>query len=126
MAARGDEAMKRLLTTAVVSLALGAGAAAAHPRLIAASPPAGGRVAAPPQLRLSFSETLIGKFSQLSLADGAGHRVPLGPSALSPDHKQLVASLRVRLRPGMYRLSWRAVSTDTHRVQGGYAFSVTR
>ena len=107
-------------------LALSAGAASAHPKLLAANPAAGARVAAPAQVRLSFSETLIAKYSQLSLADAAGHPVSLGASTLSPDRKQLMASVTSHLQPGVYKVSWKAVSTDTHRVKGGYAFSVAR
>ena len=120
--------MKNLsrLGLAVATLALSVSVAQAHPKLLSANPAAGAHVSAPAQVRLSFSETLIGRFSHLSLADAAGHKAPLGPSSLSGDHKQLMAPLSARLRPGLYRLSWRAVSTDTHRVQGAYAFTVTR
>jgi methionine-rich copper-binding protein CopC len=120
--------MNRIIVggAALAALALSVGAAEAHPKLLASNPAAAARVRAPTQLRLSFSETLIGRFSQLSLADSAGRSVPLGPSALSQDHKQLIAAVRRPLAPGTYRVSWRAVSTDTHRVQGGYAFTVTR
>ncbi len=120
--------MQRLTATGVIvaALALCAGAAAAHPRLLAANPAAGAKVSAPAELRLGFSETLIGRFSQLSLADASGHRMALGRSALTADHKQLVAAVSTRLNPGTYRLSWRVVSTDTHHVQGGYTFQVTR
>ena len=108
------------------ALSLGVGVAEAHPRLLGANPAAGARVASPSQLRLSFSETLIGRFSKLSLTTAAGRPAALGQSALSPDHKQLVAPIQGRLAPGRYQVHWSAVSTDTHRVQGAYAFLVTR
>ena len=114
------------LALMAASLTVGVSGAQAHPKLLFANPAAGARVRAPAQLRLGFSEALIGRFSQLSLADAAGHKAPVGPSSLSRDHKQLIAPLAGRLRPGLYRVSWHAVSTDSHRVQGGYAFTVTR
>jgi methionine-rich copper-binding protein CopC len=120
--------MKRIaiscLSLAVIALSFGA--AQAHPRLVAANPAAGARVAAPGELRLKFSEPLIGRYSQLSLANAAGQPVALGSSTLSPDRKQLAASVRSRLAPGAYRVSWKAVSIDTHRVQAGYSFTVVR
>lgn len=113
-----------LLTVAI--LGLSAGMAQAHPRLLTAKPAVDAHLAAPTEIRLGFSETLIGRFSQVSLTDAGGHMVRTGPSALSADHKQLVAPIRARLSPGAYKVSWRAVSTDTHRVSGGYAFTVVR
>jgi methionine-rich copper-binding protein CopC len=120
--------MKRIAISclSLAAVALSFGAAQAHPRLVAANPAAGARVAAPGEIRLKFSEPLIGRFSQLSLANAAGQPVALGASALGPDRKQLVASVRTKLAPGAYTVSWKAVSIDTHRVQASYAFTVVR
>jgi len=103
-----------------------AAVAEAHPRLVAASPAAGAHGGSPAQLQLSFTEPLIGRFSQLSLADAAGRTAPVAPTQLSADRKQMFAPIRARLAPGIYRVTWRAVSTDTHRVQGSYSFAVVR
>jgi methionine-rich copper-binding protein CopC len=116
--------MMKVFLGGLVFAALVAGAAQAHPKLLAANPAANARIASPAEIRLTYSETLIGKFSQISLADGAGKPVPLGASQLSPDRKQLTAAVKGRLAPGTYTVTWRAVSTDTHKVQGGYAFQV--
>ena len=121
--------MKRTFSAGLVAVAmvgLGFGVAQAHPRLLSANPAPNARVAAPAELRLGFSETLIGKFSRVALTDSRGHSVRVGATALAPDHKQLVAPLGRRLSPGSYKVVWKAVSTDTHRVQGGYAFTVVR
>lgn len=107
---------------ASAALAL-AGGAQAHPKLMVANPAPNATVAPPAEIRLSYSESLIGKFSQIALADAAGHKVPLGPSTVAGG-RQLVAPVKAKLAPGRYRVTWRAVSTDTHRVQGGYAFAV--
>lgn len=120
--------MKHLVraTLAMAALALSVSVAEAHPRLLAATPAANSHIAAPAQVRLSFSETLIGRFSKVSILDSAGRQVRMGRSTLSPDHKQLIASVASPLRPGMYRVAWQVVSTDTHHVKGGYAFMVMR
>lgn len=113
-----------LLAAAIVGL--GSGVAEAHPRLLSANPAPNARVAAPAEVRLSFSETLIGKFSRIALLDSRGHPVRIGATALASNHKQLVAPISGKLSPGSYKVSWKAVSTDTHRVQGAYAFTVAK
>jgi methionine-rich copper-binding protein CopC len=111
---------------AAAILGLSFGVANAHPRLLSANPAPNGSVAAPAEVRLGFSETLIGRFSRIALMDGRGRPIKVGATALAPDHKQLVAPVSGKLPPGVYRVAWTAVSTDTHRVQGVYAFKVVR
>ena len=111
---------------AAAALTLSVGVAEAHPRLISSNPAPNAHAASPGQLRLGFSETLIAKFSRIALMDGKGHMVKLGATALSPDHKQMIVPVSGRLAPGNYKVAWKAVSTDTHRVQGAYGFSVTK
>ncbi len=121
--------MERTLSAGLMAAAiagLGFGVAEAHPRLVSANPAPNARVAAPAEVRLAFSETLIGKFSRIALMDGRGRPVKVGATALAPDHKQMVAPVSAKLSPGNYKVSWKAVSTDTHRVQGVYAFTVVR
>ena len=121
-----NSTITRGLTAITATGLLFAGPVQAHPRLLSAAPPADARVSAPTQVRLGFSETLIAGFSRVTLADAAGHAVKLGPVALSRDHRQLAAPIAARLAPGAYRVHWHAVSTDTHRVDGVYVFSVVR
>ncbi len=114
----------------IAALAAGAmaasfGAAEAHPRLLSSNPAANAASRAPVEVRLSFSETLIPRFCRIALADASGQAVKLAAAQVSPDRKQLVARLQARLAPGRYKVSWQAVSTDTHRVSGAYAFTVT-
>ncbi len=117
----------RIWTAALAAtvLATGFGAAQAHPKLLTSNPAAGARLRAPAVVRLSFSETLIPKFCKIALAGPSGAPVRLGPSTVSADRKQLAAAIQQKLGPGAYKVSWQAVSTDTHHVHGGYAFTVT-
>jgi methionine-rich copper-binding protein CopC len=126
---RLEHEMKHTLSAGLVALAFASltfGVAEAHPRLLSSSPAPNSRTSAPREVRLGFSETLIGKFSKIAVMDGKGHAVRVGPSALTPDHKQLVSPVLVKLSPGPYKVAWKAVSTDTHRVQGGYVFTVVK
>lgn len=107
-----------------VSAALAlAGSAEAHAHLVSASPAAGAKGPAPAQIKLTFSEGLVGKFSKLGLTDAAGRKAPLGPAAVNG--KQMSAPVAGKLAPGAYKVTWTAVSADTHRTSGGYSFSVT-
>lgn len=117
----------RIWTAALAAGALAAsfGAAEAHPRLISSNPTANAKVHSPGEVRLEFSETLIPRFCHIALADRSGHSVSVGPVSVSPDRKQIAVPIRRKLAPGLYRLAWQAVSTDTHRVKGAYAFTVT-
>ena len=113
---------------AALGLALAglAGAAAAHPDIVAASPSPGAAVSArPTELRLSFSEPLFVNFSGVVVTDGRGKRVSTGRPKLAPgDAKVLVVPLKAPLAPGTYTVQWHAVSADTHRITGSYRFTV--
>jgi methionine-rich copper-binding protein CopC len=97
----------------------------AHPKLTATVPAADAQAQPPQEIRLSFSEALVAKFSGLDLKDQEGKRVETGPAASDPkDGKQLVAPVKAVLAPGRYTVEWHAVSEDTHRVKGSYSFEV--
>ena len=103
-----------------------AGPAFAHPKLESAVPAAGASVSSSPkEIRLNFSEGIVVKFSGLELKDEGGHPIKTGdPVPDSKDPKQLVVPLSATLSSGSYTVSWHAVSEDTHRVNGEYAFRV--
>ena len=105
------------------SLAL-AGPAAAHAFLQSATPPVGGTVASPPtQVEIVFTESVEPRFSAIEVQDPSGARVDAGPVQAGSDGQHLLAKLRP-LRPGTYKVSWRATSTDTHKTRGSYSFTV--
>jgi hypothetical protein len=45
-------------------------------------------------------------------------------TALAGDGMGLILTPPAPLAPGVYRVNWRAVSIDTHRLDGSYAFRV--
>jgi len=114
------------ITALAAAIALSATAAQAHPKLLSASPAANASDPTPAAIKLAYSETLVGKFCRIGLTDAAGHTVALGPTTLGADRKQLSAAVKQPLAPGAYKVSWTAVSTDTHRVSGSYGFTVSR
>jgi copper resistance protein C len=113
---------------AMIAASLFIGAANAHPELQSAEPAAGAAMtSSPTQIRITFNENVIPKFSGVEVKDQTGKMIATGKAATDPaDKKQLVVPLQEQLAPGDYKVEWHAVSDDTHRVKGSYSFSVAR
>jgi copper resistance protein C len=112
-----------LLAGLVVNVS--ADAALAHAHLLRASPAENASVPAPSEIALRFSEGLEPAFSAIVVRDAAGRQVDKHDSRLD---KTDGLTLHVSLPPltaGQYRVEWRAVSTDSHKIQGGYTFRVS-
>jgi methionine-rich copper-binding protein CopC len=111
---------------AVFLVALSAGAPAfAHAQLRSATPAAGGSVqTAPAEVVVNFSESLEGAFSTLVVRDAAGKRVDKADPHVDADNKTTMRVSLPPLEPGTYTVDWRAVSTDTHRVNGSFTFRI--
>ena len=109
-------------TIAFGGLIAGVGAAWAHATLDHASPPAESTVhSAPQEVVLTFTERLEPAFSMIEVTDTGGMRVDSGKSEVNG------STMRVGLKvlpEGQYRVHWRAISRDTHRVEGNFAFNV--
>lgn len=110
------------------AFALASQSAQAHALLESAAPPVGGSVAnSPSQIRLTFSEEVVPQFSGAQLVAEAGAAIPLGRPSVDPaDRKTLVVPIGRELAAGRYKVSWRAVSVDTHRTEGSFSFTVGR
>jgi len=97
----------------------------AHAQLQKATPPVGGTVASPSEIRLEFSEGVEPKFSKVSLTGPGGAAVPLGAAATAPSNQAvLIVPISKPLSPGAYTVHWQAVSVDTHHTQGTFEFTV--
>ena len=121
--------MSRNFTIRVVAslaLAMSATAAFAHAQLLKAVPAVGGAVtASPKEIRLKFSEGVEPHFSGLALAAASGEAIATGKPAVDPaDDSTLIVPIGQTLRPGVYKVSWHAVSVDTHHTQGSFEFTV--
>ena len=115
-------------TLAVLAISLLTTSANAHPKLISASPAADvSSKVFPTEITLNFSEGVIARFSGIELKDETGKAIATGVAATDPkDRKQLVVPLPAPLMAGHYKVTWHAVSEDTHRVKGEYSFGVDR
>lgn len=116
--------MRNMLALCAGALSLTfAAQAQAHAHLTASEPAANATVGAPAQLALHFSEKMVAKFSGFELAGAGGAKVPVKVH-LDTDGKSLVGAPAKPLAPGAYTVTWHAVTTDTHRMEGSYDFTV--
>jgi methionine-rich copper-binding protein CopC len=103
---------------------LGVGQAQAHAKLVTADPAANATVAAPKMIQLQFNEELAKKLSSITLTDTDGKPVAI-MSMQAKDAKSLMIMANSSLVPGLYTVSWIAVTTDDgHKTTGSYSFTV--
>lgn len=112
------------LTAAAAAAMMWSGLALAHARLLSAEPAPNATVDSPQNIHLQFDDELVAKFSSFRLTDTDGNPVPL-MSMKARDAKSLDAMPTSKLAPGLYTISWTAVSTDDgHKTTGTYSFTV--
>jgi len=117
--------MKTLvLATFAVSLAL-AGQALAHAHLKTSAPAADSAVKqAPSELDLTFTESLNLKFSGVTVTGPDKKAVKTGTSSLMDADKTLMVPVSDKLAPGKYAVDWHVLSTDGHKTNGTYTFTI--
>ncbi|MFI5012657.1 MAG: copper homeostasis periplasmic binding protein CopC [Hyphomicrobiales bacterium] len=101
-------------------------AAIAHALLVKAVPAVGGAIsAAPPEIKITFSEAVEPRFSGIAVKGADGRAVATAAASVDPaDHATLIVPVKAALQPGTYKVSWHVVSIDTHATQGGFSFEV--
>jgi methionine-rich copper-binding protein CopC len=116
--------MTRLIL-ALVLLAFAALPARAHAFLDHALPAVGSTVAAAPkQVQLFFTQDLEPAFTGATLASASGQPVATGPAVFDPQNKNELVLNLPPLTPGHYKVSWHALSVDTHRTEGSFGFDI--
>lgn len=114
----------RILCSALVAaMVASASSAAAHARLLAATPADGSTVSAPRAVALTFSERFAAPFSTVEVEDGRGRSVAV-TKTVSEDGKTLGGSFSTPLPAGIYRVTWAIAAADGHRMTGNYSFTV--
>lgn len=100
-----------------------AGPAAAHAVLLRTEPSPQTTVETPPEVvRLRFSEPVEVAFGAVRVFDVDGRRVDDGRIDTASGRRDLVVP--ARLPGGTYTVTWRVLSTDGHRIAGGFQFYV--
>ncbi|MDO1582572.1 copper homeostasis periplasmic binding protein CopC [Rhizobium oryzicola] len=112
------------LAAIMITLAF-AGPALAHAHLKAATPADKAAVSdSPKELDLTFSEPLNLKFSGIKLIGPDKSEIKTGAPMLMDADKTLMVTVPVKLSAGDYTVEWHVLSTDGHRTEGTYGFSV--
>ncbi|MBM4437118.1 MAG: CopD family protein, partial [Actinobacteria bacterium] len=117
--------MALALVLGVVLLSAAHRPVAAHAALLAASPAPGERLSAPPrQVRIEFTETLVGAQSDIAVLTASGTPVAGGPSFVDPANPAaLIFKFTSELPEGTYLVAWRTLSSvDGHAWRGTYRF----
>ena len=126
-------AVLRNLSLALATAAALTGAAAeAHPRLVSSTPGANALASRPASVQLRFSERLVAPMTGADVVmtgmPGAMQHQPVKMNgfvaSMGTDGKTLTLVRKQPLPAGRYTVSWHAVSVDTHRVAGRFAFAV--
>ena len=101
--------------------------ALAHAFLVRAVPAVGATVkAAPPRLTLDYTEGVVPHFCRVTVTGPGGAAVAAGRPRAEAGHPAVLLVRLPHLVPGRYTVRWHAVSTDTHRTQGQFGFTVAR
>ncbi len=110
------------LLLSLLLAAFGNAAAHAHAFLEHTSPLAGSTVvSAPHEVALTFSQNLEAALSSVQVTDANGARVDQGKPEVSGN------TMRIGLKSllqGTYRVHWRVLSVDTHKMEGSFTFTV--
>ena len=96
--------------------------ACAHAMLDHAAPLVGSKVAsAPREVKLWFTEKLEPAFSTITVTNPTGQLIDSGTVRVSGDQMSISLGLG---GAGTYRVTWHAVSVDTHTTDGNFTFQV--
>ncbi|SCB37985.1 copper homeostasis periplasmic binding protein CopC [Rhizobium lusitanum] len=115
---------KLLLLAAAVSVGF-ASQALAHAHLKSAVPATDATVKeAPSELDLTFTEDLNLKFSGIKVTGPKKAAVKIGEGMLMNKDTTLMVPVTDKLAPGKYTVEWHALSTDGHKTNGTYSFTV--
>ena len=99
--------------------------ALAHAELIGASPAKGATVAAPRELRLTFSEKLEIPLTRITMIAAGKDTVKLGVITADPKSDgTIIVPVVGTVRAATYTISWRTAGGDGHAMKGSYVFRV--
>jgi copper resistance protein C len=120
--------MKLLLRSFIgaVALALIPQASWAHAFLDHAEPAVGSQInSSPAEVRIWFSERLEPALSRIQVFDAADSEVDKRNVHIDGSNPAILEVALPPLKPGKYKVIWRAVSVDTHVTTGNFTFEVT-
>ena len=115
-----------VFSASAVLVLSGAVAAFAHAHLVRATPAAGATVSTPPsEVTLRFNEKLESAFSSIVVRDQSGKQVDKGSATVDKDDRALMrVLLQQPMTPGVYKVEWKVMSADTHKIDGNFTFTI--
>ncbi|WP_199269499.1 copper homeostasis periplasmic binding protein CopC [Cobetia sp. L2A1] len=116
---------KHWITSFVVGGMLFSSQVFAHAHIDTATPAEGAKVSSPKVISLTFTESLELPFSGIQMTDAKGQPVSMGDASLRNKDMTLTAPVTKSLTPGEYEIQWHVLSTDGHKTEGDYLFTIT-
>jgi methionine-rich copper-binding protein CopC len=116
----------RFLILCIALLLLDVHFAGAHAFLDHSDPKVGSQVhGSPGEVKIWFTQKLVVVFCNLQVFDEAGNEVDKHDKKLDAADPELLIVSVPPLKPGKYKVVWRATSVDTHVTNGDFTFEVT-
>ena len=113
------------LFLAIIGLLVTAQGSRAHAFLDHAEPAVGSEVHSPPAaVKIWFTEKLEPVLCKLQVFEESGREIDKGDQAVDSGNGALLTVSLPPLKPGKYKVVWRAVSVDTHVTTGDFRFEV--
>ena len=114
----------KLLLTACMLLLLIQGSRA-HAFVDHTEPAVGSQIhGAPMQVKIWFTEKLEAALSKIQVFNISGLEVDKRDVKIDPSNTALLTVSLPELKPGKYKVLWRAVSVDTHVTTGNFTFEL--
>ena len=118
------KAFTKLLLTAC-TLVLLIQASWAHAFVDHAEPAVGSQIhGAPTQVKIWFTEKLEPALSKIQVFDISGQEIDKRDVKIDQSNGALLTVSLPALKPGKYKVVWRAVSVDTHVTTGNFTFEL--
>ncbi|MBB3611145.1 copper homeostasis periplasmic binding protein CopC [Rhizobium sp. BK602] len=115
----------KILIAAFAATIILTGQALAHAHLKSSTPAADSTVKqSPGEIDLTFSEGLNLKFSGVTVTGPGKAAVKTGNPMLMNGDSTLMIPVTDKLASGKYTVEWRVLSTDGHKTNGSYSFTI--
>jgi len=113
------------LLLAALTLALLIQSSWAHAFVDHTEPAVGSQIrSAPTQVKIWFTEKLEPALSKIQVFDASGREIDKHDVKIDQSNAALLIVSLPELKPGNYKVMWRAVSVDTHVTTGNFTFAL--
>lgn len=112
-----------VLLALVFALFTAAAPSQAHDELVDAAPSSGEQLSTPPEeVVLTYSAEIMDIGNAVQVTDSQGRTVSVGD--VQVEGRKLTQPVEISDQDGTYTVTWRAVSSDGHPIDGRYEFTV--